>query len=80
MNLKDALLCIDCDEVFTAEESPCNVRCPSCASSVFTRLSVWVQSWTAFENSQGKTHRVTCDGASPNRRGMEIIRSTSIAA
>ncbi|MGA2107696.1 MAG: hypothetical protein ABSH25_08625 [Syntrophorhabdales bacterium] len=44
MNLRDAVLCIDCDKVFTIEGSPCNPRCPRCASSVLMPLSAWVQS------------------------------------
>ena len=80
MNLKDALLCINCDEVFTAVGSPCNPRCPSCASSVFVPLSAWVQTWTALENSQGEATRAMRDGTSTKRPRMEIIRSTPIAA
>ena len=75
MNLKDALLCINCDEVFTAVGSACNPRCPSCASSVFAPLSAWVQTWAALENSQVEAKRVMRDGASTGRPRMEIIRS-----
>ena len=80
MNLKDALLCIDCDEVFVVEESSCNIRCPVCTSSVFTRLSVWVKSWPAYENSEGRAKSAVRDEAPAKRRGMEIVRSTPIAA
>ena len=50
MNLRDAVLCIDCDEVFAIEGTPCNPRCPLCASSVLMHLSAWVQTWTAPEH------------------------------
>ena len=80
MNLKDALLCVDCDEVFTAEASPCNPRCPKCASSVFSPLSAWVSTWTAFERSLGGTNGVKYDDARPERRRIEIVRSIPIAA
>jgi len=79
MNLKDALLCIDCDEVFTPEGSTCNSRCPLCGSSVFAPLAGWVPTWTAFEKS-GETDRVTPCGTSTKERVMEVIRPTSIAA
>jgi len=75
MNLKDALLCINCDEVFTIGESPSNPTCPRCTSSAFAPLSAWVQTCTAFENSQGETIRITWR-ASTKRPRMEIINST----
>jgi hypothetical protein len=80
MNLKDAFLCIDCDEVFTIEGSPCNSQCPRCASSVFAPLSAWVQTWTALENAQDETSRVARDGTSTKRPRLEMIHSTPIAA
>ena len=79
MNLTDALLCIDCDEVFAAEEFTCNPRCPSCGSSVFAPLAGWVQTWTAFEKS-GETNGVTPFSASPKKWRIEVIRPASIAA
>ena len=79
MKLTNALLCIDCDEVFTVEESSCNPRCPNCASSVFAPLSAWIQTWTANENAQVETNRITRDGASAKRPRLEIIHSTPIA-
>jgi DNA-directed RNA polymerase subunit RPC12/RpoP len=79
MNLKNAFLCIDCDEVFAVEESSCNPRCPNCASSVFVPLSAWVQTWTTLEKLQGDTNRTTRDGASAKRLRLEIIHSTAIA-
>ncbi len=78
MNLKNAFLCIDCDEVFTIVGSPCNPRCPSCASSVFAPLSAWVQTWAALE--KGGMDRVTRDNGPTKRPSLEIIRSTPIAA
>lgn len=80
MNLKDAFLCIDCDEVFIIEGSPCNSHCPRCASSVFAPLSAWVQTWTALENAQGKTNRVAREETSTKRPRLEIIQPTHIAA
>lgn len=80
MNLKDALLCIDCDEVFTIEGSSCNPTCPRCASSVLAPLSAWVQTWKALENSQGERKKATRDGPSTKRPELEIIYSTLIAA
>ena len=73
MNLRDALLCIDCDEVFATEGFTCNPRCPSCGSSVFAPLAGWIQTWTAFEKSgrdeQGNAlrcvHNKTEDGDRP---------------
>jgi hypothetical protein len=78
MNLKDALLCINCDEVFAAAGSHGNPRCPRCASSVFVPLSAWVQTWTALE--KGETNRLMRGGASTERPRMEIVHSTTIAA
>lgn len=80
MNLKHAFLCIDCDEVFAIEGSPCNPRCPRCASSVFAPLSAWVQSWAALDHSQGEMTRAMSAGASTKRPRLEIIHSTPIAA
>lgn len=80
MNLKDALLCIDCDEVFTVEGTACNPRCPVCASSVSALLSTWVRSWTAVERSERKTGRAARDNGSVKRPRMKIMRSTPIAA
>lgn len=79
MNLRDALLCIDCDEVFAAEGSTCNPRCPSCGSSVFAPLAGWIQTWTAFDTS-GETGVVRRYGASTRTRRVEIVHPTPIAA
>jgi hypothetical protein len=79
MKLKDALLCIDCDEVFSVGESGCNPRCPSCSSSVFAPLANWVQTWVAFEKVDGGS-RVAPYGTSTKKRRMEIVRPTPIAA
>ena len=78
MNIKDAFLCIDCDEVFTVVGSPCNPRCPICASSVLVPLSAWVQTWTALE--KGGTNRAMRGGASTKGPRLEIIHSTPVAA
>ena len=79
MNLKDALLCIDCDEVYAVEGSSCSPRCPACASSIFAPLSTWVQTWGALERSLGGTGRKARDGAAAKRRRLEIVHPTSIA-
>ena len=78
MNLKDAFLCVDCDEVFTIVETPCNPRCPICASSVLAPLSSWVQTWAALE--KGQTAGVMEDDVSTKIARLEIIRSAPIAA
>jgi hypothetical protein len=80
MHLKDALLCIDCDEVFTAEGSPCNPRCPKCASSVFSPLSAFLSTWVAFERSLGESNGAASEDVRAKRRKMEIVRSMLIAA
>jgi rubredoxin len=78
MNLKDALLCINCDEVFTAAGSHGDPRCPICASSVFAPLSAWVGTWTALE--KGGVNRLMHDGVSTIRPRMEVVHSTPTAA
>jgi len=70
MNLKDAFLCIDCDEVFTISGSACNPRCPRCASSVCAPLSGWVQTREAFDRSTG-------GGAKPR---LKLIHTATVAA
>ncbi len=80
MNLNDALLCIDCDEVFTTEGAPCNPRCPTCGSSVFALLSAWVQPWATFERSQRAAGRAGLYGTSTTPRRMEIVRRATKAA
>jgi DNA-directed RNA polymerase subunit RPC12/RpoP len=70
MKLRDVFLCIDCDEMFTLEGSPCNPRCPRCASSVLMPMSAFVRTLTAFE-------RGTDEMARPR---LEIIQPTSVAA
>jgi len=70
MNIKDAFLCIDCDAVFTIEGSPCNPRCPICASSVVMPVSAFLQTLTASERRTGETARPR----------LEIVHPTSIAA
>ncbi len=78
MNLKDAFLCIDCDKVFTIEGSPCNPRCPICASSVLAPLSAWVQTWTALE--KGGTNRAMRSDASTKGPRLEIVNQKPKAA
>jgi hypothetical protein len=82
MKLRDALLCIDCDELFAISEggSVCNPRCPHCASSVFAPLSTWIETWAGRENPRRETDSVARDGASARRPRMEIIHSRPAAA
>ena len=70
MNLRDAFLCIDCDEVFAIHDSPTNPRCPRCASSVFAPLSTWVGIRTAPNYAH----------AQEARPRLEIVHATPIAA
>jgi hypothetical protein len=39
MNIRSALLCIDCDDVFDATESE---RCPSCSSGQYVALTDYI--------------------------------------
>jgi len=80
MNLRHAVLCIDCDEVFTVEKSPCNPRCPICGSSVFAPLSAWVRTWVGFERSLGETVEVAPVAEPVRRRVMELVPPAPIAA
>jgi hypothetical protein len=80
MKLKKMFLCIDCDEVFTTEGSPCNPQCPTCASSVFMPLSVWIQTMTAFERGTGEAERVTCDYVAEKQGRIALVYSTPAAA
>ena len=80
MKLKEMFLCIDCDEVFTAERSTCNPQCPICASSVFMPLSVWVQTMTAFERTRGEAENVTHHETTEGRRRIALVHSTPAAA
>jgi PHP family Zn ribbon phosphoesterase len=70
MKLKDAFLCIDCDEVFTTEGSRCNPRCPTCASSVLMPVSAFLQTLAAPERGKDETARPR----------LEIVHTTPIAA
>jgi hypothetical protein len=70
MNLRDAMLCIDCDDVFTTGGSPCNPRCPCCASSVLMPLSTWVRTRSIPNRLRGETARPR----------LELIYLTPIAA
>ena len=76
VKLKDVFLCIDCDEVFTAEGSRCNPRCPTCASSVLMPVSVFLQTLTAPERGTDGTR----EGVPGRRRKIEIVHPTPIAA
>ena len=75
MDLRDAVLCIDCDNLFAIEGSQCNPRCPSCTSSVLVPLSAWVRTWAAFDRGAGVT-----ESASARKHRIELVHSTPIAA
>ena len=80
MNLKDAMLCIDCDEVFVIEGSPANPRCPRCASPIMFPLSAWVPTWATLEHTQNETGMITLRAASIKRPGLKIVHPESKAA
>ena len=76
MNLRDAVLCIDCDNLFAIEGTPTNPQCPRCASSVLMPLSAWVRTWTAFDRGVDET-----DGCMPSKGSRtDPVRSAPIAA
>ena len=70
MNLKDAFLCIDCDEVFAIQGPPSNPQCPRCASSVMAPLSAWVGTRATLDHAPDEAARPR----------LEIIHATPIAA
>jgi hypothetical protein len=80
LNLKDTLICIDCEEVFIPQGSRCNPRCPACASSVCIPLSSWIGTEQSLDNGKGDAHMAAQDEAPAIRRRMEIVHSTPIAA
>ena len=80
LNLKDALICIDCEEVFIPQGSRCNPRCPSCASSVCVPLSSWIGTGNSLGHGAGEAHGAAQDDAPARRWRMEIVHSTPIAA
>jgi hypothetical protein len=41
MKLSDAILCMNCDEVFSKKEMGCS-RCPKCTSNAVKSLSLWI--------------------------------------
>jgi anaerobic ribonucleoside-triphosphate reductase len=67
MKLKDARLCIDCDEVYEAEGlSAC---CPSCKSESFSLITRWLPSVDAFVRwVDGKKKNVTEDASTSPAR------------
>ncbi len=80
MKLRDALLCIDCDEVFTAEGSACNARCPRCGSQVSVSMTVWLPAWNAYDNPRPVPTFHRGNGAVAKRRRMKLVHATPIAA
>jgi hypothetical protein len=80
MNLKDAMLCIDCDEVFTIEGPTTNPRCPRCASSVFVPLSLWVPTWAALDYAHDGDNRILLKSASIGKPVLRIVHPAPVAA
>jgi len=80
LNLKDALICIDCEEVFIVQGSRCNPRCPSCASSVCVPLSSWIGTGTSLDHGADEAHMAAQNDTPARRRRMEIVHPTPIAA
>ncbi len=64
MKLKDAYLCMECDEVF-AVTGRTNPSCPSCTGRSFAPLAEWVQTKKHFEKQQQKKQR---------RRALPAVR------
>lgn len=43
LNLKNAIVCIDCEEIFSfLDMEPCYGKCPACASQVIFPLAKWI--------------------------------------
>jgi len=53
MNLKVARLCLDCEELHTAEQ------CPVCASEAFAYLSNWLSSYRHDAKGEPRRSAVT---------------------
>ena len=53
MKVQDALLCLDCDSLFTAE-THVNICCPECLSRTFKPLSGWIPSQAMAEKLREK--------------------------
>ena len=69
MNMKDALLCLDCDEIFTGE------CCPVCLN----RISVYVSEYLGSmgENNHGKSDSKVEDEVQSEIRGnLEAVESS----
>ncbi len=79
MNLKDALLCLDCDEIFSTRTTSCNAQCPRCASSAFAPLSTWVQDWTTFAKTQDERDDAP-QAASSRKHRIFLVRKAPAAA
>ena len=80
LNLKDALICIDCEEVFIPQGSRCNPRCPACTSSVCVPLSSFIGTGNTLDHGADEVRVAGQDDAPARRRRMEIVHSTPIAA
>jgi hypothetical protein len=80
LNLKDALICIDCEEVFILQGSRCNPRCPACTSSVCVPVSAWIRTGNTLDHGVEEAHAAAQDDAPARWRRMEIVHSTPKAA
>ncbi len=56
MKLKDAYLCMECDEVFSVTGRT-NPSCPSCTSRSYAPLAAWVETQTHAEKKREKKSR-----------------------
>ncbi len=74
MKLHEAYLCIDCDEIFVANET--NPSCPSCNSRSFAPISGWLTSWEAFDrlNARRKPLPVSVALVTDESRACTAVR------
>jgi hypothetical protein len=78
MQLRNARLCLDCEEVHD------EMRCPSCASETFTFMTRWVPAPERRERPRPlepsrpeelQAYRTLLDAANkPNGRGWQLVR------
>jgi hypothetical protein len=75
MRLRDARLCLDCDEVHEL------ALCPACGSESFTYISRWVplpdgdRPKRPEPTEQTKAYRELLDSGEPVSRGRKLLRS-----
>jgi hypothetical protein len=75
MRLRDARLCLDCDEVHDA------TLCPACGSESFTYLSRWVplpdseRPQRPQPTEQANVYRALLEGGEPPSRGRKFLKN-----